>query len=493
MKRFFIAFFLFTLIFYPLSSLEIPEARAASKGSVVINEIAWMGSQDSFRDEWIELYNTTGTDIDLTGWIIDDDYGTQTYQLSGTIPANGYFLIENSEDSTSVPADLILNLSLGNSGDSLILIDQNGQVIDSVNSSGGAWFAGNTSEYASMERIDPNADGDDASNWADNTAGNGAIGSQGSLLNSTPGSQNSVYSTASGDTSVSFESPDVNPIEGDSFVIEVYAENVTNLLSYGFDIFYDPEIIKYVSAQKSGFLSEDGTVTTAFYEGLENDLAGKIVVGESRLTSPASGISGSGILFELNFNALQAGSTQLTFDSASFLSDADGIDIPAVYNPADITIEAHSIGPVNNLVVSEGQNRYELDLSWESPASDADYYQILKKQTNGVFAEISTTTEAFFTDADNLVPNHTYQYQVVAIKGSLQSPAVSAEGIETRGIKGDNTRSDRVDGRDLDNLARHFALTEPEANFNKLIDTNYDGIIDGSDLIDIGANWALIY
>lgn len=493
MKRFFIAFLLFTLTFYPLTPFEIPQVYAASPGSVVINEIAWMGSHDSFNDEWIELYNTTNTAIDLSGWIIDDDYGAQTYELSGEIPANGYFLIENSEDSTSVPADLILSLSLANSGDSLILTDQNDQIIDSVNSSDGAWFAGNTSEYASMERIDPTADGDDASNWADNTTGNGAIGSQGSLLNSTPGSENSVYNATSDDTSVSFASLAVNPTEGDSFVIEVSIENVTNLLSYGFDILYDPSVIEYVSAQESAFLSEDGAVTTAFYEGLESDLAGKIVVGESRLTSPASGISGSGILFELNFNALQTGSTQLTFDSTSFLSDIDGVDISAVYNPENITVEAHSVEPVSNLVITEGANRYELDLTWEAPASGADYYQILKKDSNGAFTEISTATETSFTDADGIVPHHNYQYQVIAIKGSLQSSAVSADGLETRGVKGDNTRSDRVDGRDLDNLARHFALTESDADFNKLIDTTYDGIIDGSDLIDIGANWALTY
>ena len=38
-----------------------------------------------------------------------------------------------------------------------------------------------------------------------------------------------------------------------------------------------------------------------------------------------------------------------------------------------------------------------------------------------------------------------------------------------------------------------FNLALGDANFNVLIDTTYDGIIDGSDLIDIGANWAITY
>ena len=36
---------------------------------VVINEIAWMGTNDSASNEWAELANT-GSSIDLTGWIL---------------------------------------------------------------------------------------------------------------------------------------------------------------------------------------------------------------------------------------------------------------------------------------------------------------------------------------------------------------------------------------------------------------------------------------
>ena len=48
---------------------------AASAGDVVINEIAWMGTEASSGHEWIELYNTTGNDIDLTNWCIEDSGG----------------------------------------------------------------------------------------------------------------------------------------------------------------------------------------------------------------------------------------------------------------------------------------------------------------------------------------------------------------------------------------------------------------------------------
>lgn len=46
--------------------------------------------------EWVELYNSTGSDIDLSGYSLGwggVDYATNVLQLSGTIPAGGYFVI----------------------------------------------------------------------------------------------------------------------------------------------------------------------------------------------------------------------------------------------------------------------------------------------------------------------------------------------------------------------------------------------------------------
>ncbi|MCD6334669.1 MAG: lamin tail domain-containing protein, partial [Candidatus Latescibacteria bacterium] len=41
---------------------------AAASGDVVINELMWMGSTASSADEWIELRNTTDSEILLSGW-----------------------------------------------------------------------------------------------------------------------------------------------------------------------------------------------------------------------------------------------------------------------------------------------------------------------------------------------------------------------------------------------------------------------------------------
>lgn len=161
---------------------------------VVINEVAWAGSAASPYDEWIELYNTTGSAINLTGWKIVDDSGAQTYTLSGTIAANGYYLIERSVNATSVTGDITISgVNLANTGDTLELQNASGARIDIVNTSGVAWLAGSTTGYYSLERISAGGSGDSAANWGNN---NGVIkngtNSGGGAINGTPRAKNSI-------------------------------------------------------------------------------------------------------------------------------------------------------------------------------------------------------------------------------------------------------------------------------------------------------------
>ncbi|MRR59488.1 MAG: lamin tail domain-containing protein, partial [Deltaproteobacteria bacterium] len=43
-------------------------ASSASYGDIIINEINWAGDEVSTAHEWIELFNTTGSGIALSGW-----------------------------------------------------------------------------------------------------------------------------------------------------------------------------------------------------------------------------------------------------------------------------------------------------------------------------------------------------------------------------------------------------------------------------------------
>ncbi len=130
---------------------------------VKFSEIAWMGTQHSTYDEWIELYNDSDSDIDLTNWVIEAEDGTPYISLSGTIKAHGYFLLERTDD-TSVPdikADLIYTGALENGGEKLFLKDPNGNVSDFVDK----WYAGDSYERATMYRKDFTVEGTDSSAW----------------------------------------------------------------------------------------------------------------------------------------------------------------------------------------------------------------------------------------------------------------------------------------------------------------------------------------
>ncbi|MDP2864212.1 MAG: lamin tail domain-containing protein [bacterium] len=133
--------------------LSVP-SQATNSLNVVINEIAWMGTTNSANDEWVELYNNTDNSINLDGWQLITQDGTPKITLSGIIPANGFYLLERTDDETvpGISADLIYKGALGNNGENLKLYDSSGNlIIDEVNCQDG-WPAGDNDTKQTMER-----------------------------------------------------------------------------------------------------------------------------------------------------------------------------------------------------------------------------------------------------------------------------------------------------------------------------------------------------
>jgi len=133
----------------------IPFYCFANFSDVVINEIAWMGTRASANDEWIELYNKTDSDIDLDGWKLKAQDGSPEINLKGTIAANGFFILERTDNKTlpEINADLIYTGALNNKGEFLQLIDNKGNIIDEINCSNG-WIKGNNESKQTMEKIE---------------------------------------------------------------------------------------------------------------------------------------------------------------------------------------------------------------------------------------------------------------------------------------------------------------------------------------------------
>ena len=111
-------------------------------GDVVINEIMWMGSTYDPNDEWIELRNMSGFDIDLGKWEIvsGKKHADLEYRIpsdkKNIIPANGYFLISNwpmTAHNTALAVDGGQNsagLSFDDVGEQLVLLNKDGIQMD---------------------------------------------------------------------------------------------------------------------------------------------------------------------------------------------------------------------------------------------------------------------------------------------------------------------------------------------------------------------------
>jgi hypothetical protein len=484
-----------TLLLIALSSqiflTNIPHSFAYSGNEVIINEIAWAGSIDDSNDEWIELYNNTNSEIDLSGWYIEDDLTTR-YDLSGKIPAKGFFIIEKSESSISnITADLIVSLSLANTGDSLILKDPSGNIIDSVNTAGAAFPAGSNTTKATMERTDPLLSGDISTNWNSAESSNGSLSSGGTLIFGTPKSINSK--TAYSGTEV-FISPELATGNlNETKTLSVNVKNVENMYSYGFDILYEPAKIQFVSASEGDFLKKDGS-TTSFFSALENSVPGKLVVASSRLKNPPTGVSGEGTLFTMQFKIVGeiSESTKLNFGPNSFVSDVTG-NMTAKLTSGTISSGSSTSSTVKNPTISNGTAIYSLKLSWDAPDLGATKYIVNRKSPNGVLVKIGETTDLFFEDTQNVNTGITYEYSIIAVNGESNSPPVIVSGSEERGLRGDMDKNKRVDGRDLELLARSFGESYPDANYKLAGDFDFDGIIDGKDLIILGSNFAKTY
>lgn len=141
--------------------------------SVVINEIAWMGTGPGINrefDEWIELYNNTDSEMDLSNWqiLIDNKVLKISKIINPIIPAKGYFILERTDDKaiSDVTANMFFSETINDTKGRIILKNDLSETVDEIDCSGG-WFAGSTlnNQYRSMMRVDSTLPGSWSNNW----------------------------------------------------------------------------------------------------------------------------------------------------------------------------------------------------------------------------------------------------------------------------------------------------------------------------------------
>ncbi|MCX6766116.1 MAG: lamin tail domain-containing protein [Candidatus Moranbacteria bacterium] len=157
--------------------VKVNNSVTAKAGDVIINEVMWMGSFGHTADEWIELRNMTGHEIDIGQWEIENAKHTGNNKIqipaSESIAAHGYFLIANypktsSNTELNVDVDVVNDsISLYNSNNgNLILKDKDVNIIDQAKGTP-HWPAGwhGILFQMSMERNNTPGDGLDSGSW----------------------------------------------------------------------------------------------------------------------------------------------------------------------------------------------------------------------------------------------------------------------------------------------------------------------------------------
>ena len=162
--------------------------------SVLINEVAWMGTKSSAADEWIELFNTSSEPVDMSDWqLIFEPItgGPRIIALKNDTPIVGalsYFLMERTNDTTisDTTADYIYTGALNDECISLELRDSVNNLIDKIVCLENNWPAGKKEGRISMERAG-------LDNWYfNNLIIHNGKDSQGNDIWGTPKAKNSV-------------------------------------------------------------------------------------------------------------------------------------------------------------------------------------------------------------------------------------------------------------------------------------------------------------
>lgn len=140
---------------------------AISQDDIVITEIMYNNiGADSL--EFIELYNNGNSSVDLTGWSFSQGV---SYTFPSTSVSAGEYLIVSLDSSAirntfNVASHQWTSGALSNSGESIVLVNANGDVKDSVKYDDGApWPTTPDGDGPSLTLCDYSSDNSNVTNW----------------------------------------------------------------------------------------------------------------------------------------------------------------------------------------------------------------------------------------------------------------------------------------------------------------------------------------
>ncbi len=177
--------------------LNITAQFQSAERIIVINEINYKSSDDFDTDDWIELHNTSGDAVDVSGWVLkdDDDAHEFIFPEGTSIAANGYLVLTRDQvlfSSINTSVENVIgdfDFGFGSSADQVRLFNDDDILVDIVAYTNEApWPTAAAGDGPTLELTDASSDNALAENWFAATKAGG-----------TPGRENGGVYTSSED------------------------------------------------------------------------------------------------------------------------------------------------------------------------------------------------------------------------------------------------------------------------------------------------------
>ncbi|MEN8192344.1 MAG: lamin tail domain-containing protein [Bacteroidota bacterium] len=355
---------------------------------IVISEIMYAPLDN--EPEWIEIYNTTNSEINLKNWRATDKVSsTVIYDSAYFIQPHEFIVLSDDEsihDYYDISSKVInINLpSLNNSGDNLKLLDSLKREIDSVNYAN-TWGG---QDGFSLEKIDLTNSGNDSTNW----------GSSVNQFGGTPGKENSITPKEL-DLAIShFNVEEKLVVVGESIQLNVHVKNIgtSNSGDYSVQIFHDSNRDSTTQENEllfiyneSNLLSNDSTIVShefsEFMPG-ENYFIAKIIYN--------SDMNNDNNISYLKFNAVEINEQRndIVINEIMYAPNKPEPEWIELFNRSNKTIDLknHQIADANDTVQVMKNEQILFPNQYFVIARDSTLFDIYSDTINCVISSFPT-------------------------------------------------------------------------------------------------------
>ena len=299
---------------------EIPE-----KGDVIINEFMADPSPSAGQPqfEYVEIYNRSSKYFNLSGWKISDGVTNGTLHEDWLIPGGYKVLCTSAASGLFAQTTVVTSFpSLNNAGDSIILRDNNGTLLDKLYFTE-SWYRDDLKSDGgfSLELINPDDPCSSQDNWTASNASNGG----------SPGVQNTVFD----------DSPDITAPRIDELIVVapnqlqiIFSEGMDSVAIINAAISIDPGITVSSKTVTGSFpdrmdlVFNEMLVTGMIYHIMIDELSDCWMnkgIGEGVFVLPDTAKSGDLVINEILFNPYSGGSDWIeVYNKSQKLIDLKG-------------------------------------------------------------------------------------------------------------------------------------------------------------------------